>query len=201
MNKKEKLELSFKELPGVGPRQAKRFVHSLLYKNKTFLNEMANLISHIKDDIKKCSECNRFFESINTKEDCYICCDISRDEEKILILEKNFDLENIESTNVWDGKYFLIGRNLKLTEKNPEEKIFLTPLISKIKNLKIKEITFGLSFNPEGENTKEYIKDIISPICFEKKIKITELGRGLSLGSEIEYSDSITLTDAFNNRK
>jgi recombination protein RecR len=95
----------------------------------------------------------------------------------------------------------LIGRNLKLTEKKPEEQIFLAPLISKINESKLKEITFALSFNPEGENTKEYIKNIISAQCFEKKIKITELGRGLSLGSEIEYSDSITLTDAFNNRK
>jgi recombination protein RecR len=102
---------------------------------------------------------------------------------------------------VWNGKYFLIGKNLKLTEKNPEEKIFLQSLISKINNDKLKEITFALSLNPEGENTKEYIKNIIFKDCLEKKIKITELGRGLSLGSEIEYSDSITLHDAFNNRK
>lgn len=103
MNKKEKLELIFKELPGVGPRQAKRFVHSLLYKNKTFLNEMSKLISEIKDGIKKCSQCNRFFESTKDQmgaPDCHICLSTHRDGEKILIIEKNFDLENIESTNI-----------------------------------------------------------------------------------------------------
>jgi recombination protein RecR len=100
MNKREKLELIFKELPGVGPRQAKRFVHSLLYKNKTFLREMSSLIVEIKDNIKKCPECNRFFESKSLENICDICSNINRDKTKLLVIEKNFDLENIENANV-----------------------------------------------------------------------------------------------------
>jgi recombinational DNA repair protein RecR len=71
-----------------------------MYKNKTFLNEMAKLISEIRDGVKKCPECNRFFESKIQEKICNICSDKNRDEKKVLIIEKNFDLENIESANV-----------------------------------------------------------------------------------------------------
>jgi recombination protein RecR len=73
--------------------------------------------------------------------------------------------------------------------------------LKQIENGQLKEITFALSLNPEGENTKEYIESIIKPITREKDIIITELGRGLSLGSEIEYSDRITLSEAFKNKR
>ena len=100
MYKKEKLEELFREFPGVGPRQAKRFVHSLLYKNRNYLNEMAKLISEIKDGTKKCPDCNRFFQSENNNLQCHVCADSSRDQTKILIVEKTPDFENIESSGL-----------------------------------------------------------------------------------------------------
>ncbi len=201
MYKKEKLEELFREFPGVGPRQAKRFVHSLLYKNKSYLNEMAKLISEIKDGTKKCPDCNRFFQSDFQVKSCNICSDDSRDNNKILIVEKTPDFENIESLGIWNGKYFLIGKNLKLTEKNPQDRISLDSLKRNLNSGNISEITFALSLNPEGENTKDYIENEIKDTCSEKNISIMQLGRGLSLGSEIEYSDIVTLTEAFKNRK
>lgn len=201
MYKKEKLEELFREFPGVGPRQAKRFVHSLLYKNKSYLNEMAKLISEIKDGTKKCPDCNRFYQSENTNLLCHVCSDSSRDQSKILIIEKTPDFENIESSHIWDGRYYLIGKNLKLTEKQPQERIPLDSLLTTLNSGDITELTFALSLNPEGENTKDYIHKEIMEICEDKDISVTQLGRGLSLGSEIEYSDTITLSEAFKNRK
>ncbi len=201
MYKKEKLEELFREFPGVGPRQAKRFVQSLLYKNKSYLQEMAKYISEIKNELKKCSKCNRFYQSENFNDACDICSDQRRDKTKILIIEKTADFENIESLGVWDGQYYLIEKKLKLTEKKPEEKIPLTNFIPMLKTGELKEIIFALSLNPEGDITKDYIKNIIKDICLEKEIYITELGKGLSLGSEIEYSDIVTLSEAFKNRK
>lgn len=201
MYKKEKLEELFREFPGIGPRQAKRFVHSLLYKNKSYLQEMSKLILEIKDGTRKCPDCNRFYQSENFGTVCNICSDSARDQSKILIVEKTADFENIESSGLWDGKYYLIGKNLKLTEKIPAEKIPLTSLIPALQSGNISELTFALSLNPEGENTQDYIEKQIKEICNEKNISITHLGRGLSLGSEIEYSDTVTLSEAFKNRK
>lgn len=100
MHKKEQLEEFFREFPGVGPRQAKRFVHSLLYKNKPYLQEMARLISEIKDGTKKCPQCNRFFQSENTSPLCTVCADTSRDQSNILIIEKTPDFETIENSKI-----------------------------------------------------------------------------------------------------
>jgi recombination protein RecR len=100
MYKKEKLEELFREFPGIGPRQAKRFVHSLLYKNKSYLNEMAKLISEIKDGTRKCTYCNRFYQSENVASTCSICSDTNRDQSKILIIEKTPDFENIELSHI-----------------------------------------------------------------------------------------------------
>ena len=100
MNKKEKLEELFREFPGVGPRQAKRFVHSLLYKNKNYLDHLSSLILDIKKDLKRCSQCNRFFHSEKLDNTCSVCLEIDRNREKILILEKTPDFENIQKLNI-----------------------------------------------------------------------------------------------------
>ncbi len=198
MEKKEILEKLFNELPGVGPRQAKRFVYSILHKDKKYAEKLSKLILEIKDDYTECQSCKIFFKK-NDKKICHICLDKKRDGSKILIIEKNNDFENLENSKLWNGKYFLIGRNLKLNEEN--KKININPLIKRIKTGKIKEIIFALSLTPEGEKTKEIIKNEIEKICLEKETKISELGKGLSFGTELEYSDKITLDLALKNRK
>ncbi len=100
MTKKERLEELFREFPGIGPRQAKRFVHSLLYKNKNYLNELSSLILDIKKDLKRCYQCNRFFRSDKLDNLCSICIEPNRNQEKILILEKTPDFENIQKLNI-----------------------------------------------------------------------------------------------------
>lgn len=201
MNQKGRLEELFKEFPGIGPRQAKRFVYFLLYKNNEYVKNLSNLISKIKNEIYFCKMCNRFFEE-KKMDDCIckICLDKQRNFYKILIIVKNQDFENIEKTKLWNGLYYLINRNLKLTEKNPENQINLNSLIIRIKKEEVKEIVFALPFSPEGEFTKEYIKSILDPLKQKYKFKIFELGRGLSLGSDLEYSDKITLSNAFENK-
>lgn len=202
MNKKERLEELFKDFPGIGPRQAKRFVYFLLWKSPSYIQELTKSISEVKQGVRKCSECNRFFDmSESDTNNCNICSNQSRENGQILILEKNPDFENIEKMNIWAGKYFLIGKNLKITEKEPETKINLFPLIKKIKEEKIQEITFALSLNPEGELTMDWVKEQLFPLQKEFDFKITELGRGISLGTEVEYTDRVTIESALENRK
>lgn len=204
MNKKEKLELMFKNFPSIGPKQAKRLVNSLLYQNQNYLQEMSDLILNLKNDISQCSMCNRFFNKTNSNSEnflCKTCSDEKRDYSKILIVEKNVDFENIESCGVWDGLYFVLGRNLRMNEKENENLFNLKNLLNENRLEVLSEITFALSVNPEGEKTKEHIINILKPYSEKYNFKIKELGRGLSLGSEIQYSDKITLFEAFKNIK
>lgn len=202
MNEIEKLSKYFSEFPGIGPRQAKRFVYFLLSKNKGFLDELTLNINDLKKSISICPSCFRFFpKNKGSSSLCHICDDKNRDSSLLMIVSRDVDFENIEKTGSYNGLYFVLGGTVPILEKDPENKIRMKELLSKIeKKSNVKEIILALSANPEGENTADFIKEKILPICEKLSIKISLLGRGLSTGLELEYSDSETLKNALKNR-
>jgi recombinational DNA repair protein RecR len=104
----------------------------------------------------------------------------------------------------YTGLYFVLGGSIPVLSKSPEEFIRLTELKNIIKRKmdagELKELILGLSLNPQGEYTLEYLKEKLEE--FEKAgLRISYLGRGLSTGTELEYSDKETFENALANRK
>lgn len=201
MDNTQKLIELFKEFPGIGPRQAKRFVYFLLNKNPSFSNDLSSLIKEIRGTVHSCEECFRFFPNGNSKI-CPICANKNRDK-KLMIVSHDVDFENIEKTKFYNGYYFILGGTVPILEKNPERKIRQTDLLKivekRISN-GINEIVMALNYNPEGENTLSYLTEILKPLTESNKVKISTLGRGLSTGTELEYSDPETIKNALKNR-
>jgi len=198
----EKLAELFLKFPGIGPRQARRFAYFLAGENKEFAKELAEAILEIKKDIKQCPSCFRFFEPKTDFGDspksvfgCDICANPNRDSSLLMVVEKNVDLDNLEKTGAYNGKYFILGGVMALAN-GKENKIRAKELFQKIQTEKPKEIILALSATIEGENTNRYIKKILEPL----KTKVSQLGRGLSTGTELEYIDSETLNNALKNR-
>lgn len=188
---------SFLKFPGIGPRQAKRFVYFLAGEGKEYVDNLAKLISEVKSGMKQCASCFRYFESKNVETDlCLVCAGSSRDSSLIMLVEKDVDLENIERTGNFHGKYFVLGGLLSLSGNGTAE-IRLKQLFDKVKKEKPLEIILATSATVEGENTNLYIERILEPL----KVKISRLGRGLSTGAELEYSDSETIENALKNRQ
>jgi recombination protein RecR len=200
MNTINKLTELFSKFPGIGPRQAKRFVYFLLTRNSSFLEELARLLLELKKEVSTCESCMRFFANSGNTKVCDICRDVNRQDEMLMIVERDADFENIEKSKVYEGKYFILGGKVPILEKNPENRIRVNELKERIKDENIKEIILALSVNPDGENTERYVRELLSPLAEENSIKITMLGRGLSTGIELEYPDSDTLKNAFKNR-
>ncbi len=201
MNSIDKLTKLFSEFPGIGPKQARRFVYFLIKKNKGYTEDLISEIKNLGQEIKICSECKRYFENSNNRSICNICSDESRDNSLLMIVSRDVDLLNVEKGRFYNGKYFVLGGNVPILDKNPEERIRLRELIQFLNNKKgITEIILGLDANSEGEYTSNLIKENITDIVEKNKIKITELGRGLSIGSELEYSDPETIKNALKNR-
>jgi len=200
MNAIEKLASLFNEFPGIGPRQAKRFVYFLLRQSPTFLNDLAEKISEIKQNIKICSSCFRYYTASGSM--CNICSDPSRSDNVLIVVEKDVDIDAIEKSGIHEGFYFVLGGSVPILDKEPERKVRIFELKEKIKKYgnKIKEIILATSLTPEGENTSEYIFSSLSDLQKEFSFKISHLGRGLSTGTEIEYSDKDTIKEAFKNR-
>ena len=205
MDSTQKLIELFKEFPGIGPRQAKRFVYFLLTRPTGYSGELSKLIGEIKSHVVCCDSCFRFFtKNGSSPTTCPICQDEKRDKKIIMIVSHDVDFENIEKTGNYKGYYFILGGTVPILEKNPERRIRQKELLEivdkKIQN-SLSEIIIALNYNPEGENTLTYLSQILRPLAEEHSIKISTLGRGLSTGTELEYSDSDTIKNALKNRQ
>lgn len=209
MDNIEKLSQLFSEFPGIGTRQAKRFVYFLMTRNPEFLENMTDLISNLKKKIKSCADCSRFFQKHNSDSAiCEICGDKSRDKSKLMIVSRDIDLETVEKSGSYNGIYFVLGGLIPILDKEPENKVRLKKLYSHLDEMvknedeakRLKEIILGLNANPAGEHTADFIKNSLSLISAKYGIKISTLGRGLSTGTELEYSDADTIKNALKNR-
>lgn len=204
MNSIDKLIKIFSEFPGIGPKQARRFVYFLINKNESYIDELKNEITQLRHGVVVCTDCKRyFFAKYDDKTLCDICADKSRDNSILLIVSRDVDLENIEKSHSFLGKYFVLGGLVPILDKNPEQRIRLKELlalVSRMSDKGLKEIIFGLDANSEGEYTTGILKSYLSPITEKYSIKISEFGRGLSTGTELEYSDPETIKNALKNR-
>ncbi len=186
----------FSKLPLVGPRQAARFVFHLIKQPKTELEEFAKALLDVSKNLKKCSLCFRIAESSDI---CSICEDSKRDKATICIVEKDTDIEAIEKTSRYKGLYHILGGN-EIKDFDPKnlEELHLKELMARIKDSKeIKEIIIATSATTTGDTLALYISRLFKSL----NIKITRLGRGLSTGSELEYMDEETLSQALIGRK
>jgi len=130
----EKLTEIFKEFPGIGERQAKRFVYFLMFKNPSYTDNLSKLVLELKKEVSQCSECFRFFLKKDSKNKiCDICANPNIDNSSIMVIEKDSDLESVRKSGVYHGKYFILGGLVPIVEKNTASKIRIKELIEKIK--------------------------------------------------------------------
>lgn len=200
----DRLAEIFKEFPGIGERQAKRFVYFLMSRNGEYGNNLAKLILDLKKEVSQCRECFRF--SLAKKgqgELCEICADPGTDSSVLMVIEKDSDLESVKKSRTYHGKYFILGGLVPIIEKNTKSKVRVEELKKKIENNNktLKEIILAFSLSPQGDHTDHYVRGELKAITEPFGIKISSLGRGLSTGTELEYSDNDTLRNALKNRQ
>ena len=136
---------------------------------------------------------------------CNTCKDKKTDKTSLLIIEKDADYENIKRSKNYGGMYFILGGLAPIVTKETPTFLRLKELLNIIeiraKSDKLAEIIIALSLNPQGEHTDMYLREKISPLQDKYKFKVVSLGRGLSTGTELEYSDSETIKNALRNRQ
>ena len=201
----DKLTEIFKEFPGIGERQARRFVYFLMFKNHTYSENLSNLILDLKKEVAQCGECFRFFILNQGKEKvCDICGSKNTDSSTLMVVEKDSDLESMKKSRVYNGKYFILGGLVPIVEKNTKSRVRIEELKEKIKREtknNLKEIILAFSLNPQGDHPDQYVREQLKETVEKLKIKVSSLGKGLSTGTELEYSDNDTLKNALKNRQ
>lgn len=185
-------------LPGIGPRQGKRFVYYLLAAPASERTKLAELIAELGKEVRQCPECLRFYTS-TTALICNYCSDSRRDDTELMLIEKDQDLAAVERAGTYKGRYFVLGGVLTLSGKGAiREKELIRAIEKRVQN-NLKEVVLALSATSEGEHTADHVRQLLAP--YRDHLKISALGRGLATGSELEYSDAETLRAAFTNRK
>ena len=199
----DKLAEIFKEFPGIGERQARRFVYFLMGRNGSYADNLSSLITDLKKEVAQCKECFRFFILGSKKEKlCDICANKNTDSSILMIVEKDSDLESVRKSRLYNGKYFILGGLVPVVEKNTKSRVRIEELKKKVSdNNELKEIILAFSLSPQGDHTDSYVREQIKSIAEKQNIKVSSLGKGLSTGTELEYSDNDTLKNALKNRQ
>ena len=205
MNPIERLTEAFERFPGIGPRQARRFVQFLLQQNSAYRNVLADDIKKLGANTFQCSECYRWSVKDRSKENlCSICSNSHREKSILFIVEKDADLENVERSG-FRGLYFVLGGTIPLASEEPQKYIRLKELISRVERdasqLQLSELILGLSATTEGDHTRLILSEKLRPMSEGMNFKLSSLGRGLSTGSELEYADPDTIASALSSRQ
>jgi recombination protein RecR len=200
MNSIDKLTEIFARFPGIGPRQAKRFVYYLLQRHNGTTEDLIHALENLKTETSQCTKCFRFFSGASNRSLCNICIDKSRDESLLMVVPRDTDLDAVEKSKSFKGLYFVLGGTLPILEKEPEKRIRINEIRDRINTDKsiLKEIILAMNANTEGENTSDFLKQEIKEML--PNANVTVLGRGLSTGAELEYADPDTLKNALLHR-
>lgn len=183
---------SYMKLPGIGEKTASRLAfYTVNMKEEDVTNFAKNLVS-VKRDLTYCSNCGNITDS----DPCSICADKNRDQSTILVVEQAKDVISLEKMQDYNGLYHVLNGVLSPIEGTGPEDINIPPLLKRLQNDEVKEVIVATNANVEGEATATYLSRLIKPA----QIKVTRLAHGLSVGSDIEYADEITLSKAVQGR-
>jgi recombination protein RecR len=197
-----KLQALFKKFPGIGERQAMRFAYFIATTNDTYAKELLDAIGQVRAGVRRCSRCYALAEKV-TDGLCSICANPSRDRSLLLVVEKDADRERFVQSHTYQGTYFLLGGLAPAIEKDLPAYMRLTELVRLVQaeaSQGLKEVILALSLTPDGTRTESLVLDFLRKETGNLGVTFSLLGRGLSTGTEIEYSDADTLKNALSSR-
>lgn len=200
----ERLAALFERFPGIGPRQAQRFVQYILRSSPSLQRELVDAIQGLSGSVRQCLACMRWHAEALPKtaaKTCSICSDRGRDVHLLAVVATDADLVALEKSSTYRGTYFVLGGTLHLgseTTSGLRIKELLASLPGRVEH-DLQEIILAFPANPEGDATTQRLHADITQVL--PSLKITALGRGLSTGSELEYADPETLRAALASRK
>ncbi len=197
----ERLSNLFEKFPGIGPRQAQRFVQYLLRSSPALRREMIDSLQELGGSVIQCSRCMRYFgSSKSSKIDiCGLCSSPQRDDTQLSVVASDADLLAIERSGTFRGRYFVLGGTISLASEQMTG-LRVKELMRRVKDsFELNEIILAFPANPEGDATAVRLKEELA--AEHPMVSVTSLGRGLSTGSELEYADPETIKSALDSRR
>jgi recombination protein RecR len=184
---------TFSELPSIGPKTASRLAFYLLRGQSELALNLAEALHGLVDNTRFCSVCYNVTED----DPCPICSDSVRDQRLVCVVEEPMDVLALERTEQFKGVYHVLHGAISPLEGIFAEDLRISELESRIRDQDIQEIILATNPTSEGDYTAAYLLERLKG----KGIRVTRLGRGLPMGSDLEYADALTLTRALEARQ
>ena len=186
---------AFDSLPGVGPRAALRYAYWLVTQPRESIERFARSLQKLASSISHCSICHQWSDV----SPCRICANSSREQTSLCVVATSQDVQSVEDTSVFKGRYHVLGGTLDPIEGRTPYTLTIASLLSRLQNpsSSIREVILALDADLPGDTTALYPQKQLANL----PLKITRLARGLPTGAALEYADAHTLADALVNRK
>ncbi len=190
----DELAAEFAKLPGIGRKTAARLTFHLLKQPRGSVGQFARAIEAVANRVSECGICGNFSES----EPCPLCVDPRRDPALMCVVEEASDIEAIEQTGEFSGRYHVLGGHLSPLDGIGPDELRIEGLQQRLKNgTQVHEIIIATNPSMEGEVTATYLRGILAPTG----VRISRIALGLPVGGDLGYADKVTIAQALSARR
>ena len=183
----------FKRLPGVGAKSAQRLAFHLLGIEREKAESLASAIFEMRERIQLCARCN----NIAVDALCPICNDPQRDHELVCVLEQPNNIMVVERTRAYRGVYHILHGALSPLRSIGPEDLKIKSLLERMRDCPVREIILATSPTTEGQATSAYLSRLLKPL----DVKVSRIGLGIPIGSELEFVDEATMSESIEGRR
>lgn len=188
-----RLIAEFKRLPGIGQKSAQRLAFHMLRTGREDAEHLAQAILDVKDKLGLCRVCN----NISDSDLCLYCRDTNRDATVVCVVEEPHSIIGIETTRQFSGRYHVLHGALSPLRGVGPESLKIKGLVERIGEGEIQEVIVATNPTVEGEATAVYLARLLKPLG----VKVTRIGMGVPVGSELEFADEVTIWKAIEGRR
>lgn len=190
---------TLRRLPGIGQKSAQRIAFHLMRATREEVEELALATLAVKDELRFCSICN----SITDCDPCRFCSDPARNPALICVVEEPHNIVAVEKSRQYQGLYHVLGGAIAPLAGVGPEHLKIPSLLARLRSTSddgaqpVREVIIATNPNAEGEATALYLARLLKPLG----VRVSRIGLGLPVGSEIEYADEVTMVRALEGRR
>ena len=188
-----RLIAEFKRLPGIGVKSAQRMAFYVLRTGREDAERLSQAILDVKDKLGLCHRCNNITDS----EMCQFCSDTNRDNKVVCVVEEPHNILGIETTRGFSGRYHVLHGALSPLRGIGPESLKLKGLVERVGEGEIEEVIVATNPTVEGEATAVYLARLLKPLG----VRVTRIGMGIPVGSDLEFADDVTISKAMEGRR
>ena len=192
---------ALRQLPGVGQKSAQRMAFHLMRAPREQAEEVAAAVLGVKDSLTFCSVCNNITDTAT--DPCHFCSHPGRNAALVCVVEEPHNILAVEKSGQFQGMYHVLGGAIAPLQGIGPEQLKITSLLQRLRSTGadqqpvIREVILATDPNAEGEATALYLARLLKPLG----VRVSRIGIGIPVGSEIEYADAVTMTRALEGRR